>query len=97
MGDGFGYTVAISGTSAVVGEPDHAKTAGRAYVFTTTAKGWKQVAELKGSDTATNDGFGVSAAISAATAVVGAPGFAGASGRAYVFKRRASPGPKSQS
>ena len=86
-GDGFGYMVAVSGTSAIVGAPDHAKSAGRAYVFATTAKGWKQVAELKGSDTVTNNGFGVSVAISGTIAVAGAPGFADAAGRAYVFKK----------
>ncbi len=29
----FGYAVAISGTTAIVGAPGHAKSAGRAYVF----------------------------------------------------------------
>src|SRR5208283_390186 len=86
-GDGFGYTVAVSGTSAVVGAPDHAKSAGRAYVFTRTVNGWRQVGELKGTDTATSNGFGVSVAISGTTVVAGAPGLAGAAGRAYVFKK----------
>ena len=35
-GDYFGSSVAISGTTAVVGAPFHAKHAGRAYVFTKT-------------------------------------------------------------
>ena len=75
-GDYFGYSVAISGTTAVVGAPDHAEHAGRAYVFTKTATGWKQVAELKGSDTVAGDDFGDSVAISGTTAVVGADGHA---------------------
>jgi cell wall-associated NlpC family hydrolase/drug/metabolite transporter superfamily protein YnfA len=82
--DRFGYSVAVSGTTAVVGAPEHAKLAGRAYVFTQTATGWAQVAELKGSDTVAPDGFGASVAVSGTTAVVGAPGHAG-DGRAYVF------------
>jgi hypothetical protein len=86
-GDGFGYSVAVSDTTAVVGAPDHAKSSGRAYVFSDTAAGWKQGAELKGSDTAVDDGFGVSVAISGTTAIVGAPGFAKAAGRAYVFAK----------
>ena len=49
------------------------RIAGRAYVFTKTATGWKQVAELKGSDTVASDYFGYSVAISGTTAVVGAP------------------------
>ena len=86
-GDGFGYAVAISGTTVIVGAPDHAKDAGRAYVFTNTAAGWKQAAELKGSDTVANNGFGVSVAISGMTAIAGAPGFSKAAGRAYVFAK----------
>jgi hypothetical protein len=86
-GDGFGYAVAISGTTVIVGAPDHAKDAGRAYVFTDATAGWKQAAELKGSDTVANNGFGVSVAISGMTAIAGAPGFSKAAGRAYVFAK----------
>jgi len=83
--DAFGYAVAISGTTAVVGAPVYTKNTGRAYVFTDTTTGWKQAAELKGSDTVGEDGFGVSVAISGTTAVVGADGHAKGAGRAYVF------------
>ncbi|MGO9659421.1 MAG: FG-GAP repeat protein [Acidimicrobiales bacterium] len=31
--DGFGNSVAIAGNTIVVGAPDHAPSAGRAYVF----------------------------------------------------------------
>ena len=85
--DGFGYAVAISGTTAIVGAPDHAKDAGRAYVFTDATAGWKQAAELKGSDTVADNGFGVSVAILGMTAIAGAPGFSKAAGRAYVFAK----------
>jgi nucleoside-specific outer membrane channel protein Tsx len=84
-GDTFGNSVAISGTSVVVGAYAHAKSAGRAYVFTKTASGWTQAAELKGSDTVANDNFGESVAISGTTAVVGAWLHAKDAGRAYVF------------
>ena len=48
-GDAFGAgSVAVSGNTAVVGAPTHGPY-GRAYVFTRTATGWKQVAELKPS------------------------------------------------
>jgi nucleoside-specific outer membrane channel protein Tsx len=79
--DGFGYSVAISGATAVVGAADHAN-AGRAYVFTKAAAGWKQTAELKGADTEPGNELGFSVAISGATAVLGAPDYAG---RAYVL------------
>jgi nucleoside-specific outer membrane channel protein Tsx len=87
--DQFGGSVAISGTTAVVGEYQQQPTsqAGRAYVFTKTAAGWRQAAELKGSDTIVRDGFGYSVAISGTTAVVAAPGHASGSGRVYVFTK----------
>ena len=85
-GDYFGGSVAISGTTIVAGAPVFTKEAGQAYVFTNTASGWKQAAELKGSGTVVGDGFGGSVAISGTTAVVGAPGHAKAAGRAYVFE-----------
>ena len=86
-GDGFGDSVAISGTSAVAGADGHSKAAGRAYVFTKTGAGWKQAAELKGSDTVAGDLFGGSVATSGTSAVVGASGYAGDAGRAYVFTK----------
>ncbi len=82
-GDDFGATVAISGTTVAVGAPSHANYAGRAYVYTNAAGGWKQLAELKGSDTAAGDGFGTSVAVSGTTVVVGADD----ADRAYVFTR----------
>ena len=87
--DSFGFSVAISGTTVVVGAPGHAENAGRAYVFTKTAGVWEQTAELKGSDTTAHDGFGDSVAISGTDIVVGAPGhaFGTGGGRAYVFTK----------
>jgi hypothetical protein len=88
--DQFGFSVGISGTTAVVGAPAHARHAGRAYVFTRTRAGWKQTAELKGSDTVGWDQFGYSVAILGTTVVVGAPGQLGGpnrGGRAYVFMK----------
>jgi len=85
--DSFGRSVAVSGTTVVVGAYGHAQDTGRAYVFTKTAAGWRQAAELKGSDTIVRDGFGYSVAISGTTAVVAAPGHASGSGRVYVFTK----------
>lgn len=83
--DQFGASVALGGSVAVVGAPGHDLRAGRVYVFVRAASGWTQSAELKGSDTALNDEFGASVALSGRTLVVGAPYHAGASGSAYVF------------
>ncbi len=86
----FGFSVAISGSTAVIGAPGNAKDAGRAYVFTKTAAGWTQVAEFRGSDTVAGDEFGHSVAISGSTAVVGAGQHAKDAGRAYVFTKTAA-------
>ena len=88
-GDDFGTSVAISGTTVIVGADGHANGAGRAYVFSEAAGVWKQTAELVGSDTVANDGFGTSVAISGTTIVVGAASHANGAGRAYVFTKTA--------
>ncbi len=82
--------IAVSGTTAVIGAPAAAEDAGRAYVFTETAAGWQQIAVLRGSDTIAPDNFGVSVAISGATAVVGALGRREGDGRAYIFAETAA-------
>jgi hypothetical protein len=90
-GDYFGAAVAIDGNTAVVGAFDHDNDAGRAYVFSKTAHGWEQTAELKGSDTVAGDYFGVAVGISGTTIVVGASSYETSSaGRAYVFTKTAS-------
>ena len=45
---------------------------------------------MKGSDTVTNNGFGVAVAISGSTVVAGAPGVSKAAGRTYVFDQSGS-------
>jgi len=85
--DDFGDSVAISGSTIVVGAFDHASEAGRAYVFTKGATSWHQVAELVGSDTVAGDGFGVSVAISGETIAVGSGLAASDAGRGYLFTK----------
>jgi nucleoside-specific outer membrane channel protein Tsx len=80
--DQFGLTVALSGSTAMVGTLNH--TPGGAYVFVQRGGTWTQHAELTASDGAANDGFGFTVALSGSTAVVGAPGH-NAQGAAYVF------------
>lgn len=88
-GDTFGYSVAISGNTAVVGayqedsvsagvngdQADNgANAAGAAYVFVRSGTTWTQQAYLKASHAANLDLFGCSVAISGETIVVGARG-----------------------
>jgi hypothetical protein len=77
-GDHFGWDVAVSGDTAVVGAAYHdsgADGAGAAYVFVRDpASGtWSQQAYLKASNTGANDYFGSAVAISGDIVVVGAP------------------------
>jgi uncharacterized repeat protein (TIGR01451 family) len=86
-GDHFGYSVAVSGDTVIVGAVTEASTAtgvngdqsnntsvgaGAAYVFVRAAGNWTQQAYLKASNTDSDDLFGGSVALSGDTAVVGA-------------------------
>ncbi|WP_342377499.1 hypothetical protein NVS55_39350 [Myxococcus stipitatus] len=69
----FGASVAIDGSTAVVGAPD-ARTGGRAFVFVRASNGaWSEQQELAASDAAANDSFGLSVALSGNTVLVGIP------------------------
>jgi FG-GAP repeat/S-layer homology domain len=92
--DYFGYSVAVSGDTIVVGAytedsnaigidgngaSNDSSDSGAAYVFTRSGSTWSQQAYLKAFNTGTGDGFGVSVAVSGDTIVVGAYGEDGAS------------------
>jgi hypothetical protein len=85
----FGWSVAISGSIAVVGAFGKNFNTGAAYVFVQSGTSWTQQAELSASDGGSADWFGVAVAISGSTAVVGAlrTGAANGPGAAYVFTR----------
>jgi hypothetical protein len=83
----FGSSVAISGTTAVVGAPSTDLNTGTAYVFSFSGGTWTEQAELKASDAASGDNFGSSVAISGSTVVVTAPYKNSLTGSAYVFAR----------
>jgi len=86
--DFFGFSVAVSGDTVVVGAPGEASNAtgvdgnqgdnsafiaGAAYVFVRDGSGnWSQQAYLKASNTDAFDQFGISVAVSGDTVVVGA-------------------------
>ena len=85
--DLFGYWVAISGDTVVVGAPNedsnaagingeqannNAQNSGAAYVFVRNGTAWTQQVYLKASNPGADDRFGGSVAISGSTVVVGA-------------------------
>ena len=88
-GDNFGWSVAVSGDTVVVGAPfegsnatgvngdqadNSAAFAGAAYVFVRNGTNWAQQAYLKASNSQAEDHFGFSVAVSGDTVVIGAYG-----------------------
>jgi hypothetical protein len=86
-GDRFGWSVAVSGMSIVVGARgedsssgvnaipnEAAENAGAAYVFVRSGTIWSQQAYLKASNPGVNDWFGWSVAFSGDSVVIGAAG-----------------------
>jgi hypothetical protein len=70
--DQFGHSVAVSGSTIVVGAPHHpfslaGNGLGAAYVFVENGGAWSQQAELKASDGVAGDNFGDSVAVSGST------------------------------
>lgn len=75
-GSNLGASVALDGTTAVIGAPwDDASGAdsGAAYVFEKIADEWVETAKVVGFGVVSNDRFGYSVSVSADTAVIGAP------------------------
>jgi hypothetical protein len=74
-GDSFGGTVAVSGSTIVVGAAGTNSNAGAAYVYGPSRQGaWTLQATLTEPTPAAGDYFGVAVAVSGSTIVVGAPG-----------------------
>jgi hypothetical protein len=72
MGDNFGWSAAISGSTAVVGATNDDGQTGSAYVFVGNQGAWTQQAKLLANDATAGNLFGYSVAISGETALVGA-------------------------
>ncbi len=94
--DGFGYSVAVFGDTAVIGAVAHDDAcpgritcnSGAAYVFRfdhETSR-WVEQEKLLASDAAFGDGFGLSVSISGEVALIGAHRDGFDSGSAYVFR-----------
>jgi hypothetical protein len=85
-GDYFGISLALSGSTVVVGAYGRNSYTGAAYVFVRSGRTWSQQAELTAADAVVGDAFGYSVAISGSTVVVGALSKA-INGAVYVFVR----------
>jgi hypothetical protein len=89
-GDDFGWSVALSGESAVVGAPGDDGSRGSAYVFVRNSTSWAQIGKITASDGTEFDRFGYSVAIDGDYLISGAPlggSVAGKTGSAYIFSR----------
>ena len=89
--DYFGYSVAISGTTALIGayrDDDDGTDSGSAYIFEQQQDGsWLETAKLRASDGVSSDFFGLSVAISGNTALIGVYRDNGYRGSAYIFEQ----------
>ncbi len=89
---GFGYSIAVSGGTAVVGAParnvgENAQQ-GAVYVFMRAGATWTQQQELTAGDGVAEDGFGTAVALSGDTVLIGASnGARQGPGAVYVFTR----------
>lgn len=98
VADQFGYSVALSGDTALIGAPASLTTDGAAYVFVRNAASglWTEQAKLVSNDHKPGDQFGFTVALDGDTALIGAPysddGNKSAAGAAYVFVRDATSG-----
>lgn len=89
----FGRSVALEGTSAVVGANDldlhQSGQLSSAYVFVNSNRTWNQTQILHASDQALDDNFGEAVSLSGATILVGADGVHGGeangTGAAYFY------------
>jgi hypothetical protein len=83
----FGYSVAISGETAVGGAPGYNGVIGAAYIFERQAdQSWLEVAQLTPADGAYQDFFGIAVDIEGDTFAAGSPDHEGV-GAVYLFER----------
>ncbi len=86
----FGSSVAVSGTTILVGDREKMHRQGAAYVFEKSQGTWTQTAKLEASDPQDDALFGASVALSGKTALIGAFKEHDAAyyhGAAYLFKK----------
>ena len=89
--DTFGFSVALSGDTALVGaarDDDNGNDSGSAYIFQRTRGEWSGMGKMTASDGGASDHFGSSVSLSRRTGVVGAFFDDFGAGSAYVFRLR---------
>ncbi|MBT7595334.1 MAG: hypothetical protein HN559_10525 [Gemmatimonadetes bacterium] len=90
QGSAVGVSVAIDGTTAMIGAPGASDNAGTAYLFTRDAGNtWSEAWAFTAPDGANNDYFGGTVAIDGDTGLISEPGFNGEAGSVHVLERDA--------
>jgi photosystem II stability/assembly factor-like uncharacterized protein len=88
-GDAFGISVALSGSTVIIGAPNTNAFRGAAYVFTLSGGTWSQTQKLTADDGAQFNQFGWSVALQGNTAMIGSIGATvgqnSSQGAVYVF------------
>jgi hypothetical protein len=85
--DQFGWSVSLSGDTAVVGSVYDEERTGSAYVFTRNGSTWTQQQKLTASDAEIGDAFGDAVSIDGNTTVIGAGWADTYNGAAYIYTR----------
>lgn len=83
--DSFGYSVSLSGDTALIGAPGENGLQGAAYGFALSGGTWSQQQKLTAPDGAAGDSFGNSVSASGASAVIAAYHKNADRGAAYLF------------
>jgi photosystem II stability/assembly factor-like uncharacterized protein len=90
-GDAFGISIALSGSTAIIGAPNTNTFQGSAYVFTESGGTWNQVQKLTADDGTQFNQFGWSVALQGETAMIGSisatVGQNSSQGAVYVFSQ----------
>ncbi|MGQ0560762.1 MAG: choice-of-anchor B family protein [Gemmatimonadota bacterium] len=81
----FGAGVAIHGSSILVGEPGYNERTGTVHVFTRAGAEWQASSKLTANGLQKNDHYGAPIVAGAERVLVGATGFASASGAVFSF------------
>lgn len=86
----FGYSVSLSGTTALVGAYSEGRFSGAAYAFEKNQHGaWSQTARLQPEGAVGRPEFGSSVSVSGSTAIIGASTDNWPTGAAYIFRKDA--------
>ena len=91
--DDFGSSVAVSGTTVVVGAYDLDTGVGAAYIYQKSGSVWPTTPTATLINLRTGDGFGHSVSVFGTAVVVGAYGISAGAGAAYIYEKSRSEWP----